>query len=453
MDLKPETFGKLRAFPVEFGRDGSLLSPLQESALADAIATPGATDLLCVSHGWNNDEAEAHALYAELLGNLDRAMSALGAPLAPRPLVLLVYWPSKRFADEELIPGGAASLDDAAEATIRQQIDLLVDAFAGGDGHDAEVRTVLLRLRELLPQIGADEAKQDEFVALVRSIFTSTANEEEGVMLDDGFFTESGRSVLERLAAPVSPPATAAAGGAGGVPDFGGGGGAASLGQAASLGNLFSGLQRGVFNLLNLFTYYEMKERAGKVGKDGLAPLLARLATQKPGLRLHLCGHSFGGRLMASTLASLPAGAKVRSLTLLQAAFSHWGFASRYDGATDGFFRPAFASERLAGPVLVTHTANDRAVGLAYPLASRLRRQVASGLGDANDPYGGIGRNGAQKTPEVDATRHALLAPGVRYGAFQPGHVYNLEASPFIANHGDVRNPAVAHALASAMLG
>src|SRR4029450_4507756 len=38
-----------------------------------------------------------------------------------------------------------------------------------------------------------------------------------------------------------------------------------------------------------------------------------------------------------------------------------------------------------------------RAVGIAYPVASRLAGTVASAFGDANDKFGGLGRNGAQK--------------------------------------------------------
>jgi len=49
----------------------------------------------------------------------------------------------------------------------------------------------------------------------------------------------------------------------------------------------------------------------------------------------------------------------------------------------------------VAGPILITHTANDKAVGIAYALASRISGQTGAALGDATDVFGGIGRNGA----------------------------------------------------------
>ncbi len=102
----------------------------------------------------------------------------------------------------------------------------------------------------------------------------------------------------------------------------------------------------------------------------------------------------------------------------------------------------------VSGPVVITHTKNDRAVGLAYPIASQIAGQIAASIGGKNDPYGGIGRNGAQKTPE--AVDRNLLAAGGAY-AFSSGKVYNLLADPFISSHSDVYGPEVAHAVVSAI--
>jgi hypothetical protein len=138
----------------------------------------------------------------------------------------------------------------------------------------------------------------------------------------------------------------------------------------------------------------------------------------------------------------------VASLTLLQAAFSHNGFAVPRDGRPVGAFRTVLTEHRVAGPVLVTHTRNDRAVGVAYPLASRIARQNNSGLGDRDDPYGGLGRNGAVATPE--AVEGFLLAASGRY-ALTPGAVHNLRADDYISDHGAVTGPEVGHALGAAV--
>src|SRR6185437_11606440 len=94
----------------------------------------------------------------------------------------------------------------------------------------------------------------------------------------------------------------------------------------------FSGIKAGAMRFLNYFTYYEMKERAGTVGRKGVAPLVDRLAGSVE--RIHLVGHSFGGRVVTSA-ASGSSTSKIQTLSLLQTAFSHNGF-SRSMG---GFFR------------------------------------------------------------------------------------------------------------------
>jgi pimeloyl-ACP methyl ester carboxylesterase len=188
-----------------------------------------------------------------------------------------------------------------------------------------------------------------------------------------------------------------------------------------------------------------MKDRAGTVGTQGNAPLLETLHAAHDDARLHLVGHSFGGR--AVTAAANATTAPVSSLSLLQAAYSHFGMAQDWDAAGhDGAFQKVPA--KVLGPVIVTHTVNDKAVGVAYPIASRLARQIGAGLGDENDPYGGIGRNGALKTPR--SAMATLLDVGGAY-TFTGGDVWSLEGSAFITGHSDITGRQVAYAVLSAV--
>jgi hypothetical protein len=191
---------------------------------------------------------------------------------------------------------------------------------------------------------------------------------------------------------------------------------------------------------LNLLSYFRMKHRAGVIGAQGLAPVLARLADR----RLHLVGHSFGARLVTAAAHALPAGVRPTSLSLLQAAFSHFAFAEKFDGRRDGAFRAVVAERRIAGPILITHTHADKAVTLAYPIASRIGGQDCAALGGEGDRYGGLGANGAQRTPERAAL---VLGPaGTRY-AFAPGVPHNLRADGVILDHGDIARPETAWAV------
>jgi hypothetical protein len=140
---------------------------------------------------------------------------------------------------------------------------------------------------------------------------------------------------------------------------------------------------------------------------------------------------------------------------LLQGAFSHNGFALAGDQTKEGVFRPVIAGKKVRGPILISHTRNDKAVGIAYPIASRLSGVTAAALGDENDIYGGLGSNGAQTadtTPERVAG--TLLGVGATYPwakAVKASVPYNLKADEFIKSHSDIVKPEAAYALTIAM--
>jgi hypothetical protein len=134
---------------------------------------------------------------------------------------------------------------------------------------------------------------------------------------------------------------------------------------------------------------------------------------------------------------------------LLEAAFSHFGFSPNDGRGHRGYFRKVVESGVVKGPLIATFSAQDSVVGTVYAVASRLAGQTTEAVGDANDPFGGIGRNGAQKTPE--AVVQSLHAVGAAY-QFAPGKILNLDGSGgLIKDHGDVTNPNIAYAFASAV--
>lgn len=201
---------------------------------------------------------------------------------------------------------------------------------------------------------------------------------------------------------------------------------------------------------MNLSTYYKMKDRAGKVGKTALHPLLKDILAIEgnQNIRLHLIGHSFGARLVTSAVfGNDDASLKVQSLSLLQAAFSHYSFAKNYQPNANGAFRNVIVNHLVKGAFLITHTRADKAVGIAYAIASRLAGQMASALGDKNSLYGGLGGNGAQITPEV---KQMILHNGSNPYGLAGGQVYNFLADGIIADHSDIVKPALASAVVEA---
>ncbi len=432
----PDLFG-FPYFEVQFTRTGAVHDESEVRQLLDFLARQPLTDLLVIAHGWNNDLDDARAFHRRFFEHVRRVMDAstVAAIRARSFAIVAILWPSRKFADRELIPSGAAAAGSpVSDAALEEQLNELRGALDDG-GTDAVVE----RARQLIPRLEDSPAAQREFADLIRSVLPIATGDIEDA--SEALFRLPGDEVMKRLSKPVLSARPSQPAGAGG---------AARAGAAAGLPQFFSGMKSAARNLLNYTTYYLMKERAGIVGRHGVNGVLRGIQSQHPDIKLHLIGHSFGGRLVTAA-ADGPAGQatlKLETLTLLQAAFSHHAFDQRFDGSHDGLFRTVITGGKVSGPVLITHTPNDQAVGLAYPIASLMAGQVASALGDRDDLYGGLGRNGAQKTPE--ASDGQLLAAGGDY-EFQAGRVHNLSADAFITDHGDICRDEVAYAVLSAV--
>jgi pimeloyl-ACP methyl ester carboxylesterase len=439
--------GSFTYLPVEFTKDGTAAKPEQVDAVLKLVGTPSdatpLTDLIVISHGWNDDIPEAEALYASIFAKVDEVL-AQANPVstnvrARRAAVVGILWPSKKFDEASLTAGGAAAMTANDADSLKQTLDLLTSFMGTSDATQS-----LSRAAALVPNLASSIDARDEFVRIVRAFMPHDANNEEPVIADD-LFTLDGDQLLQRLSRPGHDGA--------GTP---GAGGATSMGGAAGLGDWIGKAVNGAKSLVNLVTYYQMKTRAGDVGTSGVYDMLRQIRAARPAdgtnpLRLHLIGHSFGCRLVTAATAG-PANTPplpIDTLVLLQAAFSHYSFAVAYDGTHDGYFRRVVTDPtRVRGSLVITFTAKDKAVGLAYPIASRVARQIAAAIGDANDPYGGLGRNGAQKTPAV--TTVTLGQVGTPY-AFAARGIYNLDSNAVIGGHSDLAHPEVAYAIVSAV--
>lgn len=436
-----KVIGGIPVFEIEFDKKGKLFDGAQLNALTSHLAAKRVTDLILFAHGWNNDLADARKLYTKFFTEFGAFVPSTHNGSARVFAAGAILWPSKKFTDKDLIPGGgAAALSSQEKAAIRARLkDLAKEPVRLGKSApvSAAKQKKLAKAEALLKTIETDPKAQDEFVRIVRSLLSeSAAHKDDGTQ---DLFQVKERKLLEHLSKPVEASAAIGRGGAAaGFSTLS----AAANGGAADLGDsILSGIRR----FLNMTTYYQMKERAGIVGAKGVAGVIEKARAKLPQVRLHLVGHSFGGRVVTAATDAVGGSQKIDSLTLLQAAFSHNGLASKFDGKSDGFFRKVVTGKKVRGPILVTCTKNDKAVGIAYPLASRLGGQNAAALGDENDVYGGIGRNGAVKTPE--SVKGTLLAPNGAYN-FASGGIYNLNADGFIGDHSDICRPQVAWALA-----
>lgn len=423
----------------------------QLQTLLDTIDREHVTDLFVMSHGWNNDEREAHDLYNRLFTHIDAQRA--NVPVDGRVFAVAgVIWPSKKFDAAEDDAGGAAAFGDgAANRRLEAQLDTLAATV-----RTAAARAQLVRAKALIPKLDESATARRQFAELVLRQLPASRGEEgdrgpsdgklQSLVADDTLLSSMGRRPL----APGSGE-----GGGGGIARMGGAAARAAepSGGTAGIGDIFGGIRGGAMSLLNLVTYYKMKDRAGIVGTTGLNPALRAIRERFPALRLHLIGHSFGGRVVTSAVAGASAAtrAHVDSLSLLQAAFSHHAFSERFDRNKQGFFRSVVTDGCVRGPTIITHTRNDKAVGVAYALASRLAGQDAAALGDPNDRFGGLGSNGARDTAEAVDSPDLVKAGGPYAPAIGSSRIHNLLADPFISGHSAIANADVAYAVMSAV--
>jgi hypothetical protein len=428
-----------------FDADGDPSGPSRD-ALPAGVRERGITDLVVFAHGWNTDPAGARRLYEAFFGLLAGQLHHVPAGRPVTVGLAGVVWPAQRWSDEPIpdftaaapVPaarvGGAASLG-AGSAEPPQQ-----PATRGVDEQQ------LAQLRALFPKA---TTQLDTMAALLDGPSTPAAMDAFHAALADFAATVAVPSTdgEDDDAAPPPQPgaprmlrddatelfsryrAALVRSGA----ELDGGGGQAGLGDA--LGGLFHGAKEA----LRQATYWQMKNRAGVVGQRGLGPLLGALDAAR--VRVHLVGHSFGARLVSFALAGLPPGpSPVRSVTLLQGAFSHYAFADPmpFDAGRRGAL--AGMLPRINGPLVACFSEHDAAVGTFYPLASFAAQSDSAAVNDALFRWGGMGANGAQAVgAPLDAIQPA--GPGAAY-RFGVGRALNVDASQVVRTGGP---PSGAH--------
>ncbi len=447
-----QTIAGIDFFPLHYDGNGNLSDANELGALTQAAAA--ATDVMLISHGFRNDENDATSLYTRFLTSFS---GQLGRPelqgVASRKILAAgVYWPAKTY--KETFPGDSGSVQDADTTTA--QIEAVRETLTElqSDATDAQ-KAALDEAIGLLPKLEHHAAAQDRFVSLVLSVLPAqdASDALEGL---DVLQAQSGSDLLSLLRRPVLAPATRAAAGGGDS-----GGGVASVdfeshdasdgGGVQAVGSAVGSVLGGAGKIANMATWYQMKSRCGVVGETGVVRAVRALKSDPLKVKVHLVGHSLGGRLMASCARGLTQDPMVSpdSLTLLEAAFSHFGFSPNNGIGMRGYFRDVIEKKVVTGPMLETFSAQDTVVGYVYAVVSRLASDNVKAIGDASDPYGGIGRNGAQKTPE--AVFEPLHEPGTPY-TFKTGVVTNLDGSGgLITSHGDVTNDHVTYAFASSV--
>ncbi|MFE0422644.1 serine-threonine protein kinase [Streptomyces sp. NPDC058953] len=368
---------------IGFDRDGDV-DPEQRHRLLDMEVT----DLVMFAHGRNQSPKAAYELYAAFFAAFPGLVGR-----GVRPGYAGVGWPSMTFPDEppvRLLPPPGGPVGGGLDAGTRRALLTLFP------GHEETVA----RLAELLAVRPDSAAAVGEFGRLARRIARAPAGGLESRCFTDDLpgdeqgppavLFEDPLSLCRRFAGALEavgtaePPAPAwsegweASEGSRGPGPYSPEpyGGPNPYGGADPYGgpDPYGGSPRiwlGARELLRQTTYYALKRRAGAVGELGLGPLLGQLARSRPALRVHLVGHGQGARLVAFALRGLPDEVRtVKSVTLLQGAFSQYAFASRLPHAPGRSGALRTMEQRVDGPVVACHSRYDGALGALYPVAS-----------------------------------------------------------------------------------
>ncbi|HST67735.1 MAG TPA: hypothetical protein VLM05_21370 [Mycobacteriales bacterium] len=422
-------------YVVPFDADGACSGP---RAAADAVAdAAGATDVFLFSHGWNNNWKDATDRYYDFL----HQFSALRGqrwepPTRPyRPVLVGIFWPS-----EALVSGDDQAPDIAAETGLpadrlaaagaqRSELDLLAQRIPAADRE---------RFYELADAGSLDDAAADELTALLAPALAGPPDE----LGDPGEppTPKDLKVIWEQLPAggsggPVSTDT-------GGLIDDG-----APAGPGPETAGLLDVLKKlDPRQLVRAATVLLMKDRAGRVGARGVHDLLGRLVAASPDVRVHLVGHSYGGKVVLSALcAGDPPVRPVDSVLLLEPAMSALCFATDVDGTgRPGGYRAALERSRL--PILTTFSGHDvpltKLFHLAVRRASDLGEAVIAGvpLPSRYAALGGFGPYGC----DADSVVVQPAAAPAGYPLSGPKRVVAVQGDSIISGHGAVTNPATA---------
>jgi hypothetical protein len=433
---------------LRFDKHGACTSPSTRAMLLERLRSGAASDVILFSHGWNNDFDDAAAMYSRFLREFETLTAAhpLQRPGAGyAPLFVGVVWPSIWLSFDSG-PQIAAASGDAAEAvTDSAAAQALADRVAAGGGAPAAERLYALLA---LPRL--DDAQARELAVLAAPAFGTLADDETGVACDTSAEALLATLRAKQQAAGGAAPARRPIDEWGIAPPAG----ATGEPQAAGLLSFLDPRQA-----LRLFSVYQMKDRAGVVGAQGVAALLRDLLGAAGSARVHAVGHSYGCKVMLSAVcAPAPLPRILNSLLLLQPAVSHLCFADLIPrSGKPGGYRGTL--ERVQGPILSTYSASDFPLHNTFHLALRrdsdlgeqdigIAADVDTAAGKPPSNYAALGGYGPRRAGQrlIDPMPPA----GSDYPVFSAGEsLVGLDGSQGkqISSHGDITSPATAWAL------
>ncbi|UWU68049.1 hypothetical protein [Bradyrhizobium sp. NC92] len=424
----------MESWLIRFDKDGACTSPKTRDALLTRIADRQ-QPIIFFSHGWNNDFADAVDLYRRFLSDFERVIAA--HPIGHGPAIFVgVSWPSIWLPSE---PGpqmaAASDLQMLTNEAVLQEVAGLLPSTADR-----------ARLYELLEVNKIDLTEARELARLVKPIIIP--DQPEGV--------KEAQANEDNILAAIKDIQLASEGEASTDDDIDAIGtvDGSGRGRIRAAGGLEYLDPR---NAIRMASLYIMKDRAGKVGANGIATLLREMLTGCPA-PIHGVGHSFGCKVMLSALvAGSRPTRRMKSLLLLQPAISYLSFATHIPGRdAPGGYRDAF--DLVETPIFSTYSAADIPLHAIYHLALLRQKdlgelQIAAPPTTAGSPpsvYAALGGYGPRDAAEQLVDPIPLPGEHVDYPN-APIVGFDGSAGNRIDAHGGIANPSTAWLLREQM--
>src|SRR3954451_11861275 len=175
---------KLPYTDVEFDKKGALVDPAERDTLDHLLAEQHPTDVVVLSHGWNNSHAEARALYERLVDSFVDVRPQVAGADKRQFVIVGALWPSIQWAPADEAAGAGAGVVDeqwALEAEIAERI---------------ESPSARAKLLALVPHLEDSSEAQEQFLELLRSTLPKTSAGEDDAAFE-ALKTASAQEVID----------------------------------------------------------------------------------------------------------------------------------------------------------------------------------------------------------------------------------------------------------------
>jgi hypothetical protein len=431
---------ELETWLLKFDKSGVCASPQTRAALLARLRAIPDTPIVLFSHGWNNEFGDATQLYAAFLKQL-QAHSHRFAAGELRPLFVGVIWPSTWLSFDtgpQIGAPPAPASPNPEDAFKRELADGLPE-------HGTRERFYTLLKTPRLDGAAAAELASLLVRALQSAPAANALDSQETQSLDADAI-RVGTRALQKLEGAASAADELEEGG---TVD---GAAASPLKEAAFVD--FLDPRRA----LRVASVYQMKDRAGTVGWNGVSALIGDLlaASRAP---LHVVGHSYGAKVVLSALAAARLPRLVTSALLLEPAVSHLCFAAQVPlRAGAGGYHEVL--QKIDQSIVMTYSAHDFPLHEVFHRALQRKADIAelgvagarTAAGAPPNVYAALGGYGPRGANEV--LLEPLPEPGaaIELPAAAVPVAFDGTLSKRIGGHGDVATPYTAWLLYSQMV-